>query len=38
MNLTATELYSSIDLILLIEHIERLTKVLVRNPLAFVAL
>ena len=29
MNLTATELYSSIDLILLIEQIERLTKVLV---------
>lgn len=30
MNLTATQLYSSIDLILLIEQIERLTKILVR--------
>ena len=29
-NLTNTELYSSIDLILLIEQIERLTKILVR--------
>jgi hypothetical protein len=40
LNLTSTELYSSIDLILLIEQIERLTKVLVnfiffhkRNPI-----
>ncbi len=31
MNLTATQLYSSIDLILLIEQIERLTKVLVSS-------
>lgn len=30
-NLTSTNLYSSIDLILLIEQIERLTKVLVSN-------
>lgn len=30
MNVTLTELYSSVDLVLLIEQIERLTKVLVR--------
>jgi len=29
MNLTTTQLYSSIDLILLIEQIERLTNILV---------
>jgi hypothetical protein len=35
MNLTLTQLYSSIDLILLIEQIERLTKILVNFILFF---
>ena len=34
-NLTSTILYSSIDLILLIEQIERLTKILVNNLHSF---
>ena len=36
-NLTATELYSSIDLILLIEQIERLTNILVIKTFQFIS-